>query len=308
MKPTDIASLLGLGALWGASYLFMHVGGSEFGAWALGGLRAGGAALCLLPLLAFGGRWRELLAHWKPIAVAGLASAALPFVLFAFATQGISTGLAATMNAATPIYAAAIGWFWLSDRLTPSRVAGVGVGLAGVAWLVWDRIGLKSDDLSVAWSLAAALGATLAYGFTGNFTKRYLGDVSPLVVTAGGQLASAVVLAGPTFAAWPATAPSVQAWWAMAALALGCTALAYLVYFRLIAAVGASRAVTVSFLIPGFGVLWGALFLGETITAEMALGCGVILIGTALTAGAWDRIRASCRAAAGATVGTGLAH
>jgi drug/metabolite transporter (DMT)-like permease len=291
MKPADIAMLFALGGLWGASYMFLRVGGSEFGAWALGGLRAVGAALCLLPLLAFGGRWRELRAHWKPIAMTGLASAAAPYLLFAFATQHISTGLTATMSAATPLYAAAIGWFWLDDRLSPSRIAGLAIGVAGVAWLVWDRMGLSSaDSAQTAWALAAALLATLAYGFAGNFTKRYLNGVSPLVMTAGGQLAASVALAGPALAMGPAVLPSVHAWGALAALTIGCTAVAYLMFFRLIARIGAPRTMTVSFLIPAYGVLWGHLFLGETITPRMATGCGVILIGTALTAGLWDYV------------------
>jgi drug/metabolite transporter (DMT)-like permease len=289
MKPADIAMLFALGGLWGGSYMFLRVGGGEFGAWALGGLRAGGAALCLLPLLGFGSRWRELRAHWKPIAVTGLASAAAPYLLFAFATQHISTGLTATMSAATPIYAAAIGWFWLHDRLGPSRITGLAIGVAGVAWLVWDRIDLSAaGGAQTAWALAAALLATLAYGFAGNFTKRYLNGVSPLVVTAGGQLASSVVLAGPAWALWPAVPPSAHAWGALAVLAIGCTAVAYLMFFRLIASIGAPRTMTVSFLIPAYGVLWGNLFLGETITPRMAAGCTVILIGTALTAGLWE--------------------
>lgn len=293
MKPADTLMLLTLGGLWGASYLFLRVGGGEFGAWALGGLRAVGAALCLLPLLCGGGRWRELRTHWKPIAVIGLASAAAPYLLFGFATQHISTGLTATMSAATPIYAATIGWYWLQDRLSLSRITGLAIGVAGVAWLVWDRIDLSAaGGTQTAWALAAALLATLAYGFAGNFTKRYLNGVSPLVVTAGGQLAASVVLAGPALAMWPDARPSHQAWAALAVLAVGCTAVAYLMFFRLIANIGAPRTMTVSFLIPAYGVLWGYLFLAETITLRMAAGCAVILVGTALTAGLWESVAA----------------
>jgi drug/metabolite transporter (DMT)-like permease len=298
MKPKDLLMLVALGALWGASYLFIRVGGHEFGAWALGGLRATGAALCLLPLLAIDGRWRELLVNWKTIAVAGLAGAAGPFVLFGYATQGISTGLTATMSAATPLYAAAIAWFWLRERMTASCVAGLVIGVAGVAWLVWDRIGLQAgaDASTAGLAMAAALAATLGYGFTGNFTKRHLSHVSPIVITAGGQLFSALVLAPPMMHAWPTQTPSIQAWAALAVLTIACTALAYAMFFRLIASIGAPRTSTVSFLIPVFGVLWGSLFLGEVITAGMALGCAVVLVATALTTGLWDRIVSRHRA------------
>lgn len=287
MKPSDALTLIALGALWGASYLFMQVGAGEFGPWALAGLRAIAASLCLLPLLAFGGRWRELVANWKPIALTGLAGAAAPYVLFAFATQHISTGLTATMSAATPLYAAAIAAFWLRERLSPSRTVGLLLGVGGVAWLVWDRIGPAAGSSGAA-AIVAALLATLGYGFTGNFSKRYLSTVSPLVTTAGGQAFSAIALAAPTAMNWPTAMPSPRAWLAFAALALGCTALAYLLFFRLIARIGAPRTMTVSFLIPLFGVFWGWLFLRETINATMLAGCGVILVGTALSTGLAD--------------------
>ncbi|WP_313920494.1 DMT family transporter [Tahibacter sp.] len=288
MKPSDAFSLVLLGALWGASYLFMQIGGGEFEAWALGGLRALAASLCLLPLLLVGSRWRELATHWKPIAIAGLAGAAAPYVLFAFATQHISTGLTATMSAATPLYAAAIAGVWLRERLSGPRLAGLLLGIAGVAWLVWDRIAIASGAGPAALAIAAALAATLGYGFSGNFSKRYLSTVSPLVITAGGQAFSALALAVPTALAWPAALPSSRAWLAFAALALGCTALAYLLFFRLIARIGAARTFSVSFLIPLFGVLWGWLFLHESISRGMVSGCAIILCGTALNMGLGD--------------------
>lgn len=302
MKPSDVLTLIALGALWGASYLFMHVGAGEFGSWALAGLRAAAASLCLLPLVALRGRWRELVANWKPIAITGLAGAAAPYVLFAFATQHISTGLTATMSAATPLYAAAIAGFWLHEHLSPSRITGLLLGVGGVVWLVWDRIGPASGTGGTV-AIIAALLATLGYGFTGNFSKRYLSTVSPLVTAAGGQVASAVALAVPAASNWPAAMPSPQAWLAFAALALGCTALAYLLFFRSIARIGAPRTMTVSFLIPLFGVFWGWLFLHETISPAMLAGCGVILLGTALSTGLGDaalrRLRERAAPAAG---------
>lgn len=293
MKPSDALTLIALGALWGASYLFMQAGAGEFGPWALAGLRALAASLCLLPLLAFGGRWRALVANWKPIAITGLAGAAAPYVLFAFATQHISTGLTATMSAATPLYAAALARLWLHERLSLSRTVGLLIGVGGVAWLVGDRIGPASGAHGTA-AILAALLATLGYGFTGNYSKRCLSSVPPLVVAAGGQFFSAVALAAPTALHWPATTPSPRAWLAFAALALGCTALAYLLFFRLIARVGAPRTMTVSFLIPLFGVFWGWLFLHETVSATMLAGCGVILAGTALSTGLGTAVAGRC--------------
>ncbi len=130
MRWSDIATLLLLGALWGASYLFMRMGAGEFGPVALAGARAAGAALLLLPLLARRDGLADLRRHWKPIALVGLTSAALPFVLFGVAALSIGAGLSAIFNAATPLYAAAIGWLWLGDRLSAPRAAGLAIGFA----------------------------------------------------------------------------------------------------------------------------------------------------------------------------------
>ncbi|HSX61030.1 MAG TPA: DMT family transporter [Tahibacter sp.] len=295
MKPSDVLTLLALGALWGGSYLFMHVGAAGFGPWTLAGLRAAVAAVCLLPLLLAGGRWRELAANWKPVAVAGIAGAALPYVLYAFATQHISTGLTATLSAATPLYAAAIAALWLRERLSAPRFAGLLLGLAGVVWLVRDRIDAGTGGLA-ALAIGAALLATLGYGFTGNFSRRHLSGVAPLVAAAGGQAASALTLSVPAVLHWPAASPSLRAWAALIALALLCTALAYLLFFRLIARIGAARTMTVSFLIPLFGVFWGWLFLGERIDADMLVGGAIILAGTTLSSGLADGAFARLRA------------
>ncbi|QDQ81480.1 DMT family transporter [Paraburkholderia megapolitana] len=300
MKRSDLAMLISLAALWGASYLFIRMGAGQFGAVPLAGARAALAALMLTPLLALrgAGGLRELRMHWKPIALVGITNSALPFVLFSFAALTLPAGLSSIFTAATPLFTAVIAWLWLNEKLSSMRVAGLAVGFAGVLWLVWDKTALAAHGGAIdvhavshtavhatALAIAACLAATLLYGFSANFSKRRLGGVSPLAVATGSQIVSAIVLAVPAVSLWPATAPAPHAWAALFALALACTAFAYVLFFRLIASVGPSRAMTALFLIPAFGVLWGALFLGETFTMAMAIGCGVILAGTALTTG-----------------------
>jgi drug/metabolite transporter (DMT)-like permease len=289
MKRADLAALLLLGALWGGSFLFMRMGASEFGSWPLAGLRAIGAALCFLPLLASRRRRAEWQAHWKPLAVLGLTNSALPFALFTFAAQSLSAGLASIIDALTPMFVALIGWLWLGQRLEARRVGGLVVGLAGVLWLVGGTVGWRPDNDNTLWPLAACIAATLSYGHAVNYSRQRLGEVSPLVVTAGSHAAAALLLTPTTIWLWPATSPHLQAWLAMLALAVLCTALAYVLFFRLIARIGAARTMTVPYLIPAFGVLWGVLLLGETITTAMVGGCGVILLGTALTTGRFRR-------------------
>ena len=287
MRPIDVGELLLLAALWGASFLFMRLGAAEFGPVTLSGLRVGLATLVLLPLLFWRGQAAALRAHWRPIAFVGVVNSALPFVLFSLAALAINAGLSSIFNATAPLWGALIAWFWLGDRLTRARVVGLALGFAGVLWLAWDTASFKPGEhgVSAAVAIAACLGATLCYGFAANYTKRKLSGVASLAVATGSQLAATLALALPALRWWPATPPSATAWASVAGLALLCTAVAYLLYFRLIDRLGAARAITVTFLLPVFGSAWGAIFLGERLTPAMLLGCAVILLGTALTTG-----------------------
>jgi len=287
MNPRDAVELLTLAALWGASFLFMRLGAAEFGPLALSALRVGLATLALLPLLLWQGQGALLRVHWGPIAVVGIVNSALPFVLFSIAALAINAGLSSIFNATAPLWGALIAWLWLGDRLTRVRAAGLAIGFSGVLWLAWDKASLKPGEhgVSAAVAIGACLAATLCYGFGANYAKRRLDGVPPLAVATGSQLAASVVLLPPALWLWPSQPPSATAWSSVVGLALLCTALAYLLYFRLIAHLGAARAITVTFLIPVFGLIWGALFLGESLTPVMVLGCAVILLGTALSSG-----------------------
>jgi drug/metabolite transporter (DMT)-like permease len=287
MRARDAAELILLGALWGASFLFMRIGVPEFGPLALVFVRVAGASLLLLPLLQARGQMAALRTHWRPLLVVGLSNSALPFVLFTAAALVLTAGLSGIFNATAPLWGALVAWLWLNDRPTPMRALGIAIGFAGVLGLAWDRAGLKSDGhgLSAAAGIACCIAATLCYGFSVNYTKRRLTGVPPLAVAAGSQLAATVATALPAWWFWPAQMPGTRAWLAVAVLALACTGLAYLLYFRLIAHVGPAQAIAVTYLIPAFAIGWGALFLGEAITLPMLLGCAVVLLGTALATG-----------------------
>lgn len=283
MKRLDLAMLLLLGALWGASFLFMRMGADAFGGMALAGLRAIGASLCFLPLLASAGRRAELRRHAWPIAVVGVSNGALPYVLFSFAARSLPAGLSAIFDALTPLLVAASGWLWLGQKLDGMRLAGLLVGLAGVLWLIGGSA--EGTHGGSGWAMVACLGAVACYAFTAHYSERRLPAVSSLTAAAGGQFVSALLLAPATLACWPAQPPDAAAWAAMAGLAVLCTAVAYVLFFQLIARIGAARTIVVLYLIPAFAVLWGALFLGERLTPAMAGGCAVILLGVALTTG-----------------------
>jgi drug/metabolite transporter (DMT)-like permease len=288
MKKTDLLELVSLAALWGASFLFMRLGAGEFGPVALAFVRVAAATLLLLPLLAYRGQLSALRQHWRPLLVVGLTNSALPFMCFNYAALTINAGLSAVFNATTPLFGAVFAWLWLKDRLDSARVAGLAIGFAGVLWLVWDRAGLKpgaAEASAVVPAVLACLAATVLYGFSASFTKRYLTGVPPLAVATGSQLGASIFLLVPAIVWWPAQMPSTGAWGYALVLAVACTALAYLLYFRLIANVGPANAISVTFLIPVFAVVWGGIFLGEKVDLAMALGCAVILLGTSLVTG-----------------------
>lgn len=288
MNSRNAAELLLLAALWGASFLLMRLAAGDFSAVALVFVRVAGATAVLLPLLLLRSGGSTLLQHWRPILVLGLLNSALPFVLFMVAASVLTAGLMAIFNATAPIWGALMAWWWLGEKLGRSRVLGLLIGVAGVVFLAGGKADFKvgAAGISPALGLAACVLAPLLYGVAANYSRQRLAGVPPLVVATGSQLAAALVLALPAWLWWPTTPPSTQAWASAAVLALACTALAYLLYFRLIAHVGPAKAIAVTFLIPAFAMVWGWLFLDEQPSGTMLVGCAVILAGTALSTGA----------------------
>ena len=284
MKQRDLIDLLSLAALWGASFLFMRVAVPEFGPLAMVEMRVAVASLVLLAIVMRRAQMDALLAHWRPLLVVGAVNSAIPFALFGYALLSLSAGFGSILNATAPLFGAMIAFLWLHERLAPARVAGLFIGFAGVALLMWGKPSFHAGG--DAWAVLAILCACLAYGVGPNYIKRNLTGVPPLIIATGSQIAAAVLVLPLAVIEWPKQLPGVTAWLAVIALAIACTALAYVLYFRLIANVGPTRAIAVTFLIPAFGMLWGALFLDESVTFGMLAGCAVILVGTALATGA----------------------
>ena len=290
MRSRDILDLLVLSALWGASFLFMRIGVPEFGAIVLVELRVVIASLFLFPILMMRANVRELTVHWKKLAIVGTVNSAIPFILLTFSTIYLTGGFAAILNATSPLWAAIIAWVWLSARLNASRTTGLVIGFAGVIVLVWDKAGFDLSDASLA--IIAAIVASFFYGIGANYTKKYLQGISSLAIATGSQLAAAIVLLPGAIALWPDGPISLQAWAAIITMGILSTGLAYIIYFRLIANVGPASAITVTYLVPGFAVFWGAVVLDEKLTTPMVIGCAIILIGTALATGLMSLRRA----------------
>ena len=287
MRQRDIAELLLLAAIWGSSFVFMRVSVPSFGPLPLALVRVAGAAALLLPLVVMNGQLGALRAHWKPIAVVGLANSGLPFVMYGVASLVLTGGVMSIINAATPMWGAIMVWLIVGERMTRLRVVGLAVGFVGVAWLGWHSAGMKegAHGVSPAVAVGACLVATLCYGLAAALSRKWLAGVPSMASAAGSQCAAGVALVLPALFMWPDAAPPALAWSSALALALLCTGVAYLLYFRLIANAGATNATTVTFLIPAFAVLWGSLLLDEPLTLSMVAACALILLGTALTTG-----------------------
>ncbi|AOI91770.1 multidrug DMT transporter permease [Burkholderia pseudomultivorans] len=297
MSPKNALLLTVLAALWGASFLFIRIGVAEFGVAPLMALRVGIGALFLTALALTRFKPADLVArlrrHAWPLFVVGVLNSGAPFCLFAFAELTLSAGVTSVINATTPLWGALVAYLWLKDRLSLPRALGLVIGFAGVLTLVWDQIAHAHGSAgasATALAAAAALGATLLYGIAANYTKRRLGGVDPLINATGSMIGSTVLLLPFALATWPAAPVSAHAWGAVLGLGIACTGIAYFIFFYLISHVGPARAITVTFVIPVFGLLWGALFLGEHVSLAMIEGCAIVLVGTALATGVIRRI------------------
>ena len=292
MNPALALEFLLLAALWGASFLFTRLGAAEFGAFPTAGMRVALASLFLLPVFLVKGVWADFRARAKPILFVGLLNSGIPFALFAYAVLHITTGLSSILNATVPLSGALVAWLWLKDRPGGSRMLGLAIGFAGVTLLVIGKSGFSAMGVasggstgSTLLAMGACLLATLCYGIAASFTKRYLTGAHPLATATGSQIGASLGLAIPTIVLWPSQPVSATAWGAVAAVALLCTAIAYIIFFHIIEKAGPSRALTVTFLVPVFALVYGSVFLGEVITPWM-IGCGVVIIcGTALSTG-----------------------
>jgi len=301
LRPADLARLVALAALWGAAFIFIRIAVVPLGAigTAQARLVLSGATIALV--LALSGRRLDFARHWRHFASVGAINSALPFVLFAWSAHHLPASYLAVLNATASLFGALVAAAWLGDRITVRAALGLALGLAGVATLV--GLGPIAATPTIVAASLAALGAALCYAIASAYVKRQSYAVDAPVLAGGSTIAAAAVLLPFVLAAPPTAVPPADAVWAAIVLGVLCTGVAYLLYFRLVADVGPTRALTVTFLIPVFGMLWGALFLGEAITAPMLAGAALVLVGTGMILGVGAR-RAAAPAAAPRASGT----
>jgi len=282
LRPADLARLVALAAMWGGSYLFMRYAVPHLGAVLMIELRVLIAGVALAAFVYGTGARIGWARHWGAYLFVGAVGLALPFVLIAQALTVIDASTAAILNALAPLWASIVAAVWIREPITPAKAAGIALCLVGTAVLVgWTPTPVSGRELLAA-SLSVA--ATAVYGYTIVFTKVHLKCASPMGTSAATLLLAAASLLPFTPHRDLAAVPGM-AWLAVVGLALVSTTVAFIFYYRLIADVGPVKAITVTLLVPVFGMLWGVIFLGEPITAGRIAGCAIILAGCSLILG-----------------------
>jgi drug/metabolite transporter (DMT)-like permease len=287
MQLADFFRMVFLAAIWGASFPLMRMSVGDFGPVPIAMIRVVGGSLFLAPLLLYRKELQAAKDKWQHIACVGIFNSAIPFFLFSFAASAIAPGLASVFNATTPLWGALIARIWLGDRLTRPQIFGLAIGFTGVLYLAWDTAYFK-EGASAGRSLlavVACLTATACYGFSGSYTKKYLKGVPPLATSTGSLISAGALLIIPAATVWPAQNPPLSSWWCVFFLAAGCTGVAFVVFYRLLANSGPTIALAVAYMIPVFANLWSWLLLGEPPTKSIVLGCIMILTGTTLATG-----------------------
>lgn len=263
--------------------MFARLSVGEFGAIPLSAVRSGVAAITLFPLMLLKGQWAGFRDNLRHFMVLGLISTALPFSLITVTTQFATAGFASILNSLTPIVSAAIAWAWLREDLSVAAMIGIGLSFFGVVSMVTDTQSIDADVALLP--VLTGFGAAFFYGLTGNYSRRFVHHVPTIAQATGCQVFAALFLMPPAFLLWPDHAISTPGWIYAVVLGLLCTGVAFILYFTLLASVGVARTVIVTYLIPVFAMLWGFLFLDESITLSMLAGATLIMSGIALTTG-----------------------
>lgn len=280
MTPRLYFELVLLSAIWGGSFILTRVLAPNIGAMVTAELRLllGGAGLGVWFLITqFDAEWKL---YWKRYLALGLLNTAAPFSLFSYAALTLPGSYLAILNSLSPLWGAVFAAIFLGDALTPRKLGGLLVAVLGVAFIT--RAGPVPINQATLLAIAACVAATVCYGLAGVFIKVKLQQAKPAAIAGGSQLLAGTLLAPALLSGPPSATYSGSVLACIALIGLACGSLAYLMYYRLVTLAGPVKALSVTLLIPMFGMLWGGMFLAETITAGMLAGCAMVLAGLAL--------------------------
>ncbi|MES2016756.1 MAG: DMT family transporter [Pseudomonadota bacterium] len=290
MNTANMLRLILLAAIWGSSFLFMRISAPVLGPAVLIEYRVAFAALFLAIVGLFLKKRLDLAANWKHYLILGFFNSAFPFLLFAYAAGTLTASVLSVLNATAPMWGALIGALWSRQAIAGKKVLGLVLGTCGVALLVgFDAVATRPG---AGLAIAAALVAAISYSVASAYAKSAK-SVDPFA-NAHGSMWAATILVIPALAFFPAPGtPTIGIMGAALALGVMCTGVAYILYFKLIEDVGTTSALTVTFLNPLFGILWGTLFLGEVVGWYTVAGAAIVITGTALVTGFVPRFASS---------------
>ena len=288
LSLVDFGSLLFLGAVWGAAFLFTRIAAPQVGpAWAAEFRLAIGAAV----LIAVAGRSTMRAANGRvtTFLIVGALFSAVPFTLIAFATVTLPAGFPALLNAATPLFTAAIAVGFMGQRVSSRVVAGLVVGVVAVITLVgWSPL---EPGVTTILAVAAGLGAPASYAVAGNFVRARLADVQPTELATGMLTAGSVIVLPVALLSGAPGTPSADGAISLVAVGVLSTAIAWPIFFRVLRHTTPTAASTVTFIVPAFALTWGSIFLAEPVGMGLLVGFGLILVSLTLVLGLLPSVR-----------------
>lgn len=281
LRRQHFFQLVILSFIWGSSFLFLRIAAPEFGPILLITVRVLIAGLVLLVPLYFSKEWPVLKKHWRAIFVSGIFGTAIPFTLVAYSALYATSSFVSILNATVPIFSVVVVYFWLKEKPSKTAFLGVTTGFIGVLILNGDKVSVSE---TFGWlAVSTGLAASFFYSLTSPHRKLYLEGVSPLVVTVGSQLFSAMAMMPLALFFLPEQMPGLAAWGSAIFLGIVCTAFALLLFFRLLMNVGIEKTISVTYLIPVSAIFLGFSVLGEPITWQIITGGSLILLGVGFT-------------------------
>lgn len=289
MTKRDLIIFITLSFMWSLSFVFYRIGVPEFGSLAFASLRVIFAGLVMLVFVLISKKNREgIRENWKLLALVGIFSAALPFVLFSFSAQSVNAGVLAVLNASVPMMSGFIASTFFKDRLSKKQLLGLVIGVVGVTILMSENLfgGSESGEGLVAGLLPMgyALLACVGYAVGANITRSYLYNVSPVAITAGSLIIASILMLPVAFYEFPyGQSISLQAWVSVICIGVFSTAIALIFMNQLIKNIGPTRATSITLVIPIFAIILGYVLLGEALDTQAIIGSIVILIGTYLS-------------------------
>lgn len=280
MRLKELLYLFILAALWGASFLFVRIASPALGPFITIELRVFIAASVLIIYAWIKGKKLDVLNRWKEYLFLGAVNAGIPFTFIAIASLNLPSSVASILNATSPVFGGIIAWFVLNEKLTLKRIIGMIISFTGVIILMgWSTL---PKDTIIFLSAGASVTASFFYGIGIVYIKKKFQGSDFLSMSIGQQLGASLVVFPTVFIPFDNKYVDLNVIMSIIGLSVFCTALAYFFYFYLIENVGPTKAITVTFLIPFFGVLWGALFLNETVSLGMTAGLITIITGVFL--------------------------